>query len=87
MSGVRMLHFLNDLWKFIQIRQYYTMALTVSLSLPWRPFVLITCLRAYANYEIYLLKNIVRILILKLNQTSHVQLSDDVLFKSTWESF
>ena len=23
MSGVRMLHFLNDCWKFIQIHQYY----------------------------------------------------------------
>ena len=27
MSGVRMLHFLNDRWKFIHIHQYYTMAL------------------------------------------------------------
>ena len=27
MSGVRMLHFLIDWWKFIQIHQYYTMAL------------------------------------------------------------
>ena len=27
MSGVSMLHFLNDWWKFIQIHQYYTMAL------------------------------------------------------------
>ena len=27
MSGVRMLHFLRDWWKFIQIQQYYTMAL------------------------------------------------------------
>ena len=27
MSTVRMLHFLKDLWKFIQIHQYYTMAL------------------------------------------------------------
>ena len=26
MSGVRMLHFLKDWWKFIQIHQYYTMA-------------------------------------------------------------
>ena len=24
MSGVRMLHFLKDWWKFIQIHQYYT---------------------------------------------------------------
>ena len=30
MSGVRMLHFLKDLWKFIQIHQYYTMALSHS---------------------------------------------------------
>ena len=29
MSGVRMLHFLKDLWKFIWIHQYYTMALTI----------------------------------------------------------
>ena len=29
MSGVRMLHFLKDWWKFIQFHQYYTMALTV----------------------------------------------------------
>ena len=29
MSGVRMLHFLKDWWKFIQIHQYYTMALLV----------------------------------------------------------
>ena len=29
MSGVRMLHFLKDWWKFIQIHQYYTMALTL----------------------------------------------------------
>ena len=29
MSGVRMLHFLKDWWKFIQIHQYYTMALTM----------------------------------------------------------
>ena len=28
MSGVRMLHFLKDWYKFIQIHQYYTMALT-----------------------------------------------------------
>ena len=28
MSGVRMLQFLKDWWKFIQIHQYYTMALT-----------------------------------------------------------
>ena len=27
MSGVRMLHFLKDWWKFIQIYQYYIMAL------------------------------------------------------------
>ena len=27
MSGVRMLRLLKDLWKFIQIHQYYTMAL------------------------------------------------------------
>ena len=27
MSGVIMLHFLKDWWKFIQIYQYYTMAL------------------------------------------------------------
>ena len=27
MSGVRILHFLKDWWKFIQIHQYYTMAL------------------------------------------------------------
>ena len=27
MSGVRMLHFLKDGWKSIQIHQYYTMAL------------------------------------------------------------
>ena len=31
MSGVRMLHFLKDWWKFIQIHQYYTVALRVSL--------------------------------------------------------
>ena len=29
MSGVRMLHFLKDWWKFIQIHQYYTMALNM----------------------------------------------------------
>ena len=29
MSGVRMLHFLKDWWKFIQIHQYYTMALII----------------------------------------------------------
>ena len=29
MSGVRMLRFLKDLWKFIQIHQYCTMALKV----------------------------------------------------------
>ena len=28
MSGVRMLHFSKDRWKFIQIHQYYTMALS-----------------------------------------------------------
>ena len=27
MSGVRTLHFLKDWWKFIQIYQYYTMAM------------------------------------------------------------
>ena len=27
MSGVRMLHFWKDWWQFIQIHQYYTMAL------------------------------------------------------------
>ena len=27
MFGVRMLHFLKDWWKFIQIHQYYTVAL------------------------------------------------------------
>ena len=27
MSGERMLHFLKDWWKFIQIHQYYIMAL------------------------------------------------------------
>ena len=33
MSRVRMLHFLKDWWKFIQIHQYYTMALReISLS-------------------------------------------------------
>ena len=29
MSGVRMLHFLKNVWKFIWIHQYYTMALKV----------------------------------------------------------
>ena len=29
MSGVRMLHFLKDWWKFIHIHQYYTLALTI----------------------------------------------------------
>ena len=29
-SGVRMLHFLKDWWKFIQIHQYYTMGLLLS---------------------------------------------------------
>ena len=29
MYGVGMLHFLKDLWKFIQIHQYHTMALTL----------------------------------------------------------
>ena len=29
MSGVRMLHFLKDWWKFVQIHQSYTMALNL----------------------------------------------------------
>ena len=33
-SGVRMLHFLKDLWKFIQIHQYYTMALICGVYRP-----------------------------------------------------
>ena len=33
MSGVRILHFLKDWWKFIQIHQYYTMALKVALDI------------------------------------------------------
>ena len=32
MSGVRMLHILKDLWKFIQTHQYYTMALKTKSS-------------------------------------------------------
>ena len=32
MSGVRMLHFLKDWWKFIKIHQYYTMALKLWTS-------------------------------------------------------
>ena len=33
MSGVRMLHFLKDWWKFIQIHQYCTMALRIIYKL------------------------------------------------------
>ena len=33
MSGVRMLDFLNDWWKFIQIYQYYSMAVTFFFTL------------------------------------------------------
>ena len=32
MSGVRMLHFLKDWWKFVQIHQSYTMALNLYIS-------------------------------------------------------
>ena len=32
MSGVRMMHFLKDWWKFIQIHQYYTMALMLNAT-------------------------------------------------------
>ena len=33
MSGVRMLHFLKDGWKFIKIHQYYTMAFNLLISI------------------------------------------------------
>ena len=36
MSRVRMLHFLKDWWKFIQIHQYYTMALVLFNDVPLR---------------------------------------------------
>ena len=36
MSGVRMLRFLKDWWKFIQIHQYYTMALSYFMALTER---------------------------------------------------
>ena len=41
MSGVRMLHFLKDFWKFIQLHQYYTMALKLDSSKS--EFVIIIC--------------------------------------------
>ena len=35
MSGMRMLHFLKELWKYIQIYQYYTMALKTFVTKFW----------------------------------------------------
>ena len=43
MSRVRMLHFLKDWWEFIQIHQYYTMALNVELVPRTLLFIIITC--------------------------------------------
>ena len=54
MSGVRMLHFLKDWWKFIQIHQYYTMALRQSWIQWWKmpvsvPHCLIVIFTSYYN--------------------------------------
>ena len=57
MSGVIILHsFQKDWWKFIQIHQYYTMALSPSLS----------PLRTFCNYQFYCHKKLCWLLVILL---------------------
>ena len=54
MSGVRMLHFLKDSWKLIQIPQYYTMALNLFCGWPFT-------LQEYCIHHIFQESNFSRI--------------------------
>ena len=49
MSGVRMLHLFTDWWKFLQIHQYYTMALKFKLFISKKKDVINDCFENAAH--------------------------------------
>ena len=60
MSGVKMLHFLEDRQKFIQIHQYYTMALNtmVKYNITFNIGLLYHYIRDHLTYANTLYKNV-----------------------------
>ena len=54
MSGVQMLHFLKDWWKFIQIHEYYTMAFTHKTQFDFGNIIINFCIYVYPRIEPFL---------------------------------